>query len=218
MAPTGPGKWKANFANEAGYKALNFYLQALHKHKVDSYKVKHDTEAFILGNTSQFNRETDVIGRSKKRAPYMNYGIAQVVKGDVQRATNLNSDGWIVASSSKNKDIAWDFAKYLNKDKYLVMMMRDVGWICTRKGVDYSEVYKKEPHFEQALARPKDMKLIVAPSAVSFGEVYTKFSSRLVEVYTDASMLDNRDKIMKFLQEASEEANKILKSNNEYGD
>ncbi|HUV08477.1 MAG TPA: extracellular solute-binding protein, partial [Spirochaetia bacterium] len=217
MEPAGPGKWKANFANEAGYKAFNFYMEALHKYKVDSYEVKHDEEAFLLGNTSQFNRETYVIGNAVKRAPQMNYGIAQAVKG-TQRATNLNLDGWIVASSGKNKDAAWDFAKYLNKDKYLVMMMRDVGWICTRSGVDYSEVYAKEPHFKQALDRPKDMKLIMHPPAVSNNEVFTKFASRLVEAYADASMLDNRDKIMKFLKEASEEVNQILKAGNEYGE
>ena len=218
MEPAGSGKWKANFANEAGYKALNFYLQALHKHKVDSYKVKHDSEAFVLGVTSQFNRETNVIGMARENAPNMNYGITQVVGGDVQRATNLNSDGWVVPKNSENIETAWDFARFINDDKYLVQMVNVVGWSCSRKGVDYSEAYAKEPHFKQAFDRPKELKLILAPPATSFVEVYTKFSSRLVEAFTDASLLDNRTKIMTMLKDAEKEANDIIKSNGEYAE
>ena len=93
-----------------------------------------------------------------------------------------------------------------------------IGWFCTKKGVDYSAAYAKEPHFEQAFDRPKELKLIVAPPATSFVEVYTKFSSRLVEAYTDASLLDNRTKIMQLLKEAEKEANDIIKSNGEYAE
>lgn len=218
LEPTTNGKFKANFANEAGYEALNFYLQALHKYKVDSYDIKHDSEAFVLGLTAQFNRETYVIGEVVKHSPEMNYGITQVVGGDVQRATNLNGTGWILPATGKNNSTAWDFLMYLNQDKYCVQMIRDVGWIMSKKDVDYSEVYKIEPHFEQVLDRPENFKMIPAPWAVSFNEVYTKFSSRLVEAFSDASMVDNKEKIMKFLEDAEKEANDILKSNDEYGE
>jgi multiple sugar transport system substrate-binding protein len=216
LKQTAPGKQKANFANEAGYKALNFYLQALHKYKVDSFNIKHDSEAFELGLASMFNRETWVIGDIKKRAPGLNYGIAQVPAGS-KLATNLVSDGLIIPASGKNKDLAWDFAMYLNKDKYLVKMMKEVGWICSRKGVDYSEVYKNEPHFEQALTRPSKMKLFSSPPVAAVTESYTKFAERLVAVFSDASMVDNKTKIMKFLNDAANEVNNILKSYDEYG-
>lgn len=216
--PTAPGKWKANFANEAGFKALNFYLQAIHKYKVDGYNVKHDAEAFVTGATSQFNRETWVIGEAKSLAPNMNYGICQIPRGDVQQATNLALGGFIVPKSSKNKDIAWDFAQYINRDKYLAQLMRDVGWIATRNGVDYSEVYVQEPHFEQALDRPADMRLIPLANAKSTAEAYTKFAARLVDVFADPSMTDNKAKIMKFLNEAADEVNQILESYGEYAD
>jgi multiple sugar transport system substrate-binding protein len=216
LKQTASGKLKANFANEAGYKALNFYLQALHKYKVDSFNIKHDSEAFELGLAAQFNRETWVIGDITKRAPGLNYGIAQV-PGGTQRATNLVLDGFIVPASGKNKDLAWDFSVYLNRDKYLVKMMQDVGWICSRNKVDYSEVYKKEPHFEQALNRPSHLKLLAAAPAAATNEALTKFAERLVAVFPDASMVDNKPKIMKFLNDAAKEVNEILKSYNEYG-
>jgi multiple sugar transport system substrate-binding protein len=217
MEPTAPGKWKANFANEAGYTAMKFFADAVHKYRVDGFEVKHDSEAFVSGITSQFNRETYVIGDAKKRAPGMNYGITQVVGGS-ERATNFNVEGLVIPQDNKNKGIAWEFAMYLNKDKYLVQMMRDVGWTNTRNGVDYSAVYALEPHFQQALDRPKGFKLIMAPPAASFNEVYTKFSSKLVEAFADKSFVDNRDKIMAFLKGAADEANAIMKSNNEYSE
>jgi len=217
LVKTAPGKWKANFANEAGYKALNFYLQALYKYHVDSYNIKHDAEAFLLGITSQFNRETWVIGEAKNRAPEMDYGITQVV-GGIEHATNLAEDCLFVPACSKHQNVAWDFAKYLNNDKYLVQMMRDVGWICTRNNVDYSEVYKIEPHFEQAYNRPNNFKLIPTLTLESSNEIYTKFASGLVEVFKDVSMLDNKERIMKFLREEEKIANSILEKSNLYGE
>jgi multiple sugar transport system substrate-binding protein len=217
LKQTAPGKFKANFDNEAGYTALNFYLEALYKYKVDSFNIKHDSEAFELGLAAQFNRETWVIGDIKTRVPGLNYGIAQVPGGS-KRATNLALDGFIIPSSGKNKDLAWDFAMYMNNDKYVVQMMKEVGWISSRKGVDYSEVYKIEPHFEQAASRPANMKMFAAPPIVSVTEVYTKFAGRLVEGFADSSMVDNKPKIMAFLKDAAKEVNEILKSNNEYGE
>ena len=78
LEATGPGKWKAGFNNEAGYLALNFYLNALYKYKVDSFDVLHDQAAFTGGVTSQFNRETYIIGAMKTDAPNRKYGITQV--------------------------------------------------------------------------------------------------------------------------------------------
>jgi multiple sugar transport system substrate-binding protein len=216
LKQTTPGKFKANFANETGYKALNFYLEALYKYKVDSFNIKHDAEAFEQGLTSQFNRESYVVGDINKNAPGLNYGIAQVPEGS-QYATNLNVGGMIIPTSSKNKDIAWDFAMFLDKDQYLAKLMKDTGWIYSRKDVNYSEVYKIEPHYEQALTRPANMKLYLPMRAVSNNEVYTKLADRLVNVFGDSSMVDNKAKIMKFLKTEEAEVNGILKSNNEYG-
>ncbi len=218
MEPTAPGKYKANFANEAGYKALNFHLQALHEYKVDSFDVKHDEEAFLLGTTSQFNRETYVIGELAEKAPNIRYGIAQIVGGDVQHATNLNADALVIPASGKNKDLAWDFAVFYNQDKYCVKMMDEVGWTMSRSHVDYSEVYAKEPHFEQALDRPEGMRMIMAPFAEAFNEVYTKFSDRLIEAFGNASLVNDKDKIMKFLTDAEKEINDIIKSYGEYAE
>ena len=212
-----PGKWKANFANEAGYKALNFHLQALYKYKVDSFDIKHDEEAFLLGLAAMFNRETYVIGDAKKRAPNLNYGVAQVV-GDTMRGTNLNIDSWVVPASSKNKELAWDFLNFMSQDKYAVMMMKEVGWTVTKKNVNYNSVYAIEPHFKQALTGPKNMQTVVTPYAAGENEALTKFSARLVEAFADPSLMDNKDKIMAFLNNAAKEVNDVLKTYNEYGE
>jgi len=215
LESTGPGTWKAGFNNDAGYLALNFYLNALYKYKVDSFDVQHDEAAFVGGVTSQFNRETYIIGSMKKNAPNRKYGITQVV-GQTNRGTNLNVGALVVPASGKNKAIAWDFAKYSMGDKYSVQMMRDVGWIYSRKGVDYSSVYAIEPHFQQALDRPKGFNLYPAAPAVSYPEAFTALASALTVAYTDASLMDNKPKIMAWLATQEDVVNKILQKNKEF--
>jgi len=215
MRSTGPSTWKAGFNNEAGYLALNFYLNALHKYTGDSPDVLHDEAAFTGGVTSQFNRETYIIGSMKKNAPQRAYGITQVV-GGTTRGTNVNVVGLVVPSSGKNKDIAWDFAKFAMQDKYCVQMMRDVGWIYCRSGVDYSSVYATEPHFKQALDRPKGFVLNPAAAAVSYAEVMTALAGALTVAYTDASLMDNKPKIMEWLAVQEDVVNKILAKNKEF--
>jgi multiple sugar transport system substrate-binding protein len=216
LEPTGPHTWKAGFDNEAGYNAVNFYLTGLYKTKIDSFDVKHDEDAFVNGITSQFNRETYIIGSMRTKAPNTQYGISQVVGGPGGRGTNLNIDTFVVPASGKNKAVAWDFAKYLEQDKYAVMMMDKVGWTVSKKGVDYSSVYAKEPHFKQALDRPAGFKLFPSAAAVSWGEAYTGLANGLVSVFSDPTMLDNKAKIMAFLDAQAKAVNDVLKSNNEY--
>ena len=216
LQPTGKGTWKAGFNNEAGYNALNFYLNALYKNKVDSFDVKHDEDAFVNGITSQFNRETYIIGSMTSKAPDKKYGIAQVVGGLGGRATNLTQDSIVVPASGKNKDIAWDFVNYLMQDKYAVQMMREVGWTVSRKGVDYSSVYAKEPHFKQALDRPSGFKLFASAPANSYTEAYTILASALTAAYAEPSLMDNKPKIMSWLATQADAVNKVLQNNQEY--
>jgi len=213
---TGPGKWKAGFNNDAGYNALNFYLNALYKNKVDSFDVQHDEAAFVGGTASMFNRETYIIGSMKKNAPNKKYGITQVVGGPGGRGTNLNVGAMVVPASGKHKTVAWDFCKYLMGDKYAIQMMKDVGWIYCRKGVDYSPVYATEPHFQQALDRPAGFGLRVSAAAVSWAEVYTNLANALTVAYTDQSLMDNKPKIMAWLAAQADAANKILANNKEF--
>lgn len=215
LDPTGPGKWKAGFNNDAGCAALNFYLNALYKQKVDSFDVQHDEAAFVGGIASQLNRETYIIGSMKKNAPDRKYGITQAV-GATERGTNLNVGAFVVPASGKHKAVAWDFCKYLMQDKYAVQMMGEVGWTYSRKGVDYSSVYAKEPHFQQALDRPAGFKLHVSQPAVSWAEVYTNLANALTVAYTDASLMDNKPKIMSWLAAQADAANKVLQNNKEY--
>ena len=79
-----------------------------------------------------------------------------------------------------------------------------------------SAVYAKEPHFQQALDRPAGFKLHVSQPAVSWAEVYTNLASALTVAYTDASLMDNKPKIMSWLAAQADAANKVLQTNKEY--
>ena len=209
--------WRANFNNDAGYEALNFYLQALHKYNVDSPNVKHDAEAFVTGVTSQFNRETWVIGHARNKAPGLEFGIAPVV-GDTERATNFVGNGLIVPANSEHQELAWDFIQFMSQDEYLVMMLGEVGWTPQKTGVDYSTVYESQPRFEEAIDMPADLEYVPTPTASSASEAYTAFSSRLVEVFSRQDLVDDREGIMDFLAEAEEEVNAILQEAGEYAE
>ena len=211
------GRWRANFNNEAGYEALNFYLQALHKYRVDSTSVKSDAEAFVGGGTSQFNRETWVIGNARNTAPDLRYGIAPVVGGS-ERATNFVGNGLIVPATGANLETAWDFIRFISQDTYLVMMLGETGWIPQKNGVDYRSVLEVEPHFEQALNMPEELRYAPTPTASSTAEAYTAFSARLVEAFGIEELTDDRTAIMEFLQAAAEEVNAILIENGEYAE
>ena len=58
------------------HKALQFYVDALHKYRVDAPEVRHDSDAFVTEMTAMFLRESWVIGEIKAKNPGLNYGVA----------------------------------------------------------------------------------------------------------------------------------------------
>lgn len=214
MEPSSGGNWRAAFNNDAGYEALNFYLQALHKYNVDSFTVKHDGDAFVSDLTSQFNRETWIIGHAATNAPNMNYGITKVV-GGTDSATNFVSVGLVIPETSENKELATDFIKFLNQDVYNVAMLQDTGWVPSKTGVDFSPVYADKPHFAEAIAAG-ELDYIALPPAASQAEVYTKFSARIIEALERPELVDDRAAIMSFLADLETEVNDIISGYDEF--
>jgi len=100
-------KWKAGYDNEAGRKALQYYIDGVHKHKVDSLDFKSDAEAFGLGMTAMFQRESWVVGYMAKNAPKINYGVFMVPKGPGGWGTVGNTMGLSISKASKHKKEAF---------------------------------------------------------------------------------------------------------------
>lgn len=210
-----PGKWRANYNNEAGLKTLQMYIDLVWKHNADNHQVKHDAEAFQLGETAMFARESWVIGDTANKAPDLNYDTAimpaGVRHGDLATGVNL-----YVTRSCPTPDIAWDFVEYLNSEENLQLLLEITGWLPQRLDVDLSPVLDAEPRYAPFLYSAPDYDIYTYPTLPEFDEILTKFAERLVAAYLDESLVDNPEGMAAVLEEAAAETNAILERNGHY--
>ena len=78
IVKTPSGKWHNGFDNEAGRAALQFYVDAVQKDKVDDPKIQHDADAFVAGTTAMLFREAWVIGEIQQKNPSLDYGVVPI--------------------------------------------------------------------------------------------------------------------------------------------
>jgi multiple sugar transport system substrate-binding protein len=211
------GKWKAAYNNEAGRKTLQMYIDMLYKWKTDSHDIKHDAEAFELGIGCMFQRETWVIGDIAKKAPNLNYGTMPLPK-DTDWKYLRNSFSLYTTRSTKNPGLAWEFALFMVQPEYQKFMLDRVGWLPSRRDVDYAEVFAKTPAFKAFLVADPAYKSTGTPRIGVFDEIWTKLAERLSMMYLDKNLLDNPAGIKKALDDAAAETNTILKREKLYGD
>ncbi|MCF0261590.1 MAG: extracellular solute-binding protein [Sphaerochaetaceae bacterium] len=211
------GTYHAGYNNEGGYKALKYYIDAVFKDNWDDQRVKHDTEAFELGFTAMYFRESNVIGDIAQKVPDLNYGTA-TVPSDVRwgRITNINY--LYVSNTCKNQELAWEYILLCNTDENQAWLLENVGWLPVRQDVDLSAVLEKQPAYA-AFVYTDDTYEEFAPNPIScFDEIETKLAERIVAAFLDGSLLDNEAGMKKVLQDAADETNAILKRNNMYGE
>ena len=211
------GKWKAAYNTEAGQKTLQMHIDMLYKWKTDSHDIKHDAEAFELGTSCMFQRETWVIGDIAKKAPNLNYGTMPLPK-DTDWKYLRNSFSLYVARSTKNPALAWEFVQFMIRPENQKFMLDRVGWLPSRKDVDYSEVFAKKPAFKAFLVADPAYKSTGTPRIGVFDEIWTKLAERLTTMYLDKGLLDNPAGMKKALDAAAAETNTILKREKLYGE
>ncbi len=216
LVKTPDGKYHNGYNNEAGRNTLKFYIDVLHKHKVDSNLLKHDAEAFALETTAMFKREAWVVGYMNDHAPDVDYDCAPL-PGAVRRGTVYDAMIMYVPKASKNSDLAWDFILHLSNEKYAKKLMTTSGWIPARTDVDYSDIIAQQPQFAANVVVPDDFVFEPFPVCEPFDEILTKLSSRLVTAFADASLVDNPEKLAKVIEQMANETDNILKKAGLYG-
>lgn len=209
-------KWRAGYDNEAGRKALQFYIDSVHKYKVDSLDVKSDAEAFGLGLTSMFQREAWVVGYMKKNAPNINYGVFLMPRGPGGWGTVGNSMGLSIPKSCKYKKETFDFAMFMMNDEMSRATFADSGWQPFRKGVDYSDLYKKRPQLETFIkaAETPGHAVLDYENIEPIFEIHSRMADRLMAAFKRADLVDNPSGIAKVVRGMAKETNSIL---DEYG-
>lgn len=145
----GDGKWKTNFANEAGRNALKQYLQLIFTDNTVTPEMPADADAFERGQTAMFIRRSWVIGDIAKKAPNLKCmrlpRCNQLRRTADQPLCRWWGDGAKLGGSLQGCQLAGKPCRRL----------RDVGWLPNRAGVDYSSVTSKQPAFAAFVDYPQ---------------------------------------------------------------
>ena len=209
-------KWKAGYDNEGGRKALQFYIDGLHKHKYCAIDMKHDAEAFGLGVASMFCRESWVVDYLGKNAPTTKYGVALQPRGAKDWCTLAASRGFAVPKVSKNQEEAWQFIQWLVNDENCATFFKNYGWQPWRTNVDYSAAYKERPAlkvFQDGL-KTRGYRLYPYPPTAAAIEVYARMADRLAAAFKRPDLVDNASGIAQVMSGMAKETNQILADNN----
>jgi len=203
------GKYHAGYNNDAGRKALTYYIDAVYKDKWDSFKIKHDAEAFELEQTAMFLRESWVIGDIAQKAPKLNYATAPV-PSDMRAGRITNLQNLYVTKSCKNPDVAWDFIEFLVNDDNQRWMLDNVGWLPSRQDVDFSGILARKPQLKGFVEMPAGFQEYGYVPIAVFDELLTKLAERLAMAFLDSSLEGNPKAIAKVISDAADETNAIL--------
>ena len=208
-------KYRAGYDNEAGRKALQYYIDGVYKYKVDSLDFKSDAEAFGLGITSMFQRESWVVGYMAKNAPKINYGVFLMPKGPGGWGTVGNTMGLSVPKACKNKKEAFEFAMFMMNDDMSRATFGDSGWQPFRKGVDYSQLYKTRPQLKTFVeaAQTKGHTVYDYENISPIFEIHSRMADRLMAAFKRADLMDNPAGIAKVIKDTADETNRILDEN-----
>lgn len=211
LKKVGKNKYDVGYTQQDAEWALKLYIDLLYKYKVDSFMIKHDSEAFALGQTAMFEREESVAGYLKKNAPNLEYGIAHLPKNK-ERGTWVKTRSLFVTKSSKNKRDAWKFVEFCFQPKYQAIMVKDTGWMSTRKDLNYQEILKDTPELLTVVDYPEDMKIqwdLITPAT---DEVNGKVGAVILKAFADKSLLDNPKGISRYAEQMISETRNVLKN------
>lgn len=212
-----PGTFYANLDNEASARALQWHIKLLHgKDKSDDWALPHDSSGFAAGAVAMFMRESWVIPETKAKGPNINFDVAYQPRDKYWRIYD-----WLVNTcvpeSGKQKNVAWAFAKVMQKEEVMEVLYKDSGWIPSRRDISFSNVVSAEPRFKPFIEIPKDAQIYFEADASSYSELWAKVGEVIQEAFRDASLLNDLNGCRAVVKNANELANQILKDSGEYG-
>ena len=210
---TKDGKWRNGFDNESGRAALQFYVDVVHKYKVDDPKFVRDADAFATGKAGILFREAWVIGEIKKKNPTLDYGVAPIPRWtEGGKLTGIVQPwGIYVNGKSNNKAAAWELLKFMTTPENAFRLTSMTGWGSRRQGVDWAPLLKETPQFEAFVSPPSDQTPFIDPVIGPFDEIQSRIADRLPGLYADASLNSNPEKVAAAVKQLAGIADNILK-------
>ena len=211
------GRWHSNLNNQGGWDTLKLYIDLLYKYKVDDYVVKHDAEAFALGQTAMFERGNWVVGYIKEHAPELGYGTAPLLYRTVKTYMAGITAHWVTKACKDQKE-AWDWILFMRQPKYLKFMFEEFGRVPVRTvDVDYSDIYAKVPQFKIFTSYPAGYVPWIEPRIPENAEIQTKAGHALEAAFKDKSLLDNMPGMKKVMANVEKMSNELLKEAGIFG-
>ena len=216
---TPSGKYHNGYDNAAGRAALQFYVDAVQTYKIDDPKIPHDASAFASGTTAMLFREAWVIGEIQQKNPSLEYGTAPIPRWKEGGPYKMLLQPWgiYVNGKSSNKQMAWDFLKFLTNPENAVRLTSMTGWVSERQNVDWKPLLSKTPQFGVFVSPPKDVVFYVEPILSVWDEIETKLADRLTAAYIDPTLNSNPGKIADTVHQMAAETDELLKGGNLYG-
>ena len=216
---TKSGMWHNGFDNDAGRAALQFYVDAVQKYKIDDPRVQHDADAFVAETTAMLFREAWVIGEIQGKNPKLDYGVVPIPAWDKDKPHKMLLQPWgvYVNGKSSNQDAAWDFMKFMTKPDNALKLTEMTGWVSARADVDWKPLLAKTPQFEVFVDPPKDIVFYVEPVLPPWDEIETKMAERLSQAYVDPSLEGHPEKIAAVIHEMAGQTDSLLKEADLYG-
>ena len=219
IVQTPSGKWHNGFDNQAGHDALQFYIDAVQKYKIDDPKILHDADAFVSGATAMLMREAWVIGEIQEKAPTLEYGVVPVPKWNAAGPYKMLLQPWpiYVNSKGKNPDTCWDFLKFLTSQENALKLTQMTGWVTERQDIDWQPVLAKTPQFGVFVAPPKDISYYVDPVLTAFDEIESKVADKLTAAYVNPALNGDPAKVADAVHQMAQVTDGILKDADLYG-
>jgi multiple sugar transport system substrate-binding protein len=213
------GKWHNGFDNDAGRKALQFYVDVVQKDKVDDPKIPHDADAFANQHAAMLFREAWVIGEIKKKNPTLDYGVVPIPRWDANSPYKGIVQPWgvYVNGKSRQKPASWDYIKFLTQPQNAFQLTNMTGWVSRREGVDWGPLIKETPQFEVFVRPPANIELFADPILGPWDEIQTRIADRLPAMFVDPALNGNPAKVAEAIKSLATIADNILKQAGIYG-
>ena len=200
-----PGKWRPNYANEAGRATLAQIVDAIAK-KICLVESPADAEAFERGQTAMFIRESWVIGDIAKKAPDLAYGTAALPVGTIASPVF-----YYTPAKGRQTEAAFAFAMAANEPANQQWLLDNVGWLPNRRDVDFAGIIAAKPQFGAFVNPPPGRTFFELPAIAPAEELLTRLATRLVRAYADPALPGNTAGIDAVLRDAAAESATILK-------
>ena len=211
-----PGKYHAAFNNEAGVKALQFYIDLLYKYRVDDFASMKDSEAFSKGKTAILMREPYVGFEVTKNGPDIKWISAPMPRGSAQRATFLISLNHYVPKTTTGVKQEYAF-------KFIELMLSpeiQEATVVKRANrsplADFKYSGKLDPRMVPGFTFPADMKVYMVPMHNAYDLSQVKLGEALPTVFKKAELLNNPDALKKEVEKLAELVNDSYRQFDEY--